>query len=189
MGPDGLIAEIIACVANIAMGRKCFMIDGREHEGRLFYEDGIFSASECFKAALATADLQALVQADYTYSEQEYQFCDLADKYALSSLTATLRGFKDALTSLEIVKDSGKYKIADKTYSTAPEKRIHGCPLDVFHQTCKSHITRLRNSLRTPGINMTEKSVLNQRIANMRASQAAYLRLQMAALLKQPGNR
>jgi hypothetical protein len=158
------------------------MIDGREHEGRLFYQDGISAVSECFKAALTTADPQALVQADYTYSEQEYQFCNPADKHALSSLAATLRGFKDALASLEIVQDSGKYKIANKTYSSDPKKRIQGYPLDVFQQTCNSHITRLRNVLRSPGINMTEKAVLNQRIANMRAAQSAYLELQMAAL-------
>jgi hypothetical protein len=164
------------------MGRKCFMIDGREHEGRLFYQDGIFSVSECFKAALATADPQVLVQADYTYSEQEYQFCDTADKHAISSLSQAILGFDGALRSLEIVKDAAAYQIAEKTHSLFPKHRIKGCPIDAFHQACAAHITRLRNMLRSPGINMTEKAVLNQRIANMYAARTAYLKLQMAAL-------
>jgi hypothetical protein len=178
----GLADKIIGCVADIDMGRKGFAIDGLEHEGRLSYERGIAAAAEAFDAALVTADPETLILSDSTYSEQELHFCDTADKQAQSSLTTAIRQFDDAIRSIEAVKDHAGYKIAEKTYSTAPKKRIQGCPLDVFHQTCQSHITRLNNTLRTPGINMTEKAVINQRIANMRAAQTAYLKLQMAAL-------
>ena len=42
--------------------------------------------------------------------------------------------------------------------------------------------TRIQNALRTPGINMTEKAVLKQRIANMKTAQERYLEKQRAML-------
>jgi hypothetical protein len=36
--------------------------------------------------------------------------------------------------------------------------------------------------LRAPGINITEKAVLNQRIANMKTAQTSYVKLQQSAL-------
>jgi hypothetical protein len=145
-------------------------------------EAGISAAAQAFRETRATGDPQVLIQSDYTYSEQEYQFCDPADIRAQSSLTASIRGFKDALNSLEIVKESEIYKKADKTHPTDPDHRVQGCPLDAFHQCCKAHITRLDNNLKTPGINMIEKAVIEQRQENMKAARTAYLKLQMAAL-------
>jgi hypothetical protein len=164
------------------MGRKGFATNGKEHEGRLFYEDGISGAAYCFKAAYDSADPETLILSDSTYSEQEFQFCDPADKDAKTSLATAIQQFDDALLCHEAVKNTIGYKTADKTYQHDKDHRIQGCPVDAFHQCCKSHITRLRNSLRTPGINMIEKAVMNQRIANMKAAQAAYLKLQMSAL-------
>jgi len=43
---------------------------------------------------------------------------------------------------------------------------------------------RFYHSLRTPGINMTEKAVLTQRAANMTAAQGGYLEKQKKALLQ-----
>ena len=40
----------------------------------------------------------------------------------------------------------------------------------------------LQNILRTPGVNMIEKAVLQQRIDNMNAAQAAYTSKQRKAL-------
>jgi hypothetical protein len=37
---------------------------------------------------------------------------------------------------------------------------------DVVHIACTSHLTRLQNVQRAPGINMKEKAILHQRSAN-----------------------
>jgi hypothetical protein len=49
----GLVNEILFSAENIDLGRKNLAADGREHEGRLFYEDGISIALNTgFKASL-----------------------------------------------------------------------------------------------------------------------------------------
>jgi hypothetical protein len=178
MALTGLIAKIIRSVVDIDMGRKCFMIDGQEREGRILYELGSSTAMEVF----TIADPQIIIQSDHTYTEQELQFCHEDDKDTRSSLTTALQSFDDALLSYEAVLDPVGYKIADKTHPHYGDYRIQGCPKDAFHIACKAHVTRLRNSLRTPGVNMTEKAVTNQRIANMCAAKKGYLELQVAAL-------
>jgi len=70
------------------------------------------------------------------------------------------------------------YKAADKTWPNNPKYRVKSCPKDAFHIACIAHRTRLQNVLRAPGINMIEKSVLEQRIANMTSAQAAYMEKQ-----------
>ncbi|GHV85513.1 hypothetical protein AGMMS50230_11210 [Spirochaetia bacterium] len=72
--------------------------------------------------------------------------------------------------SLQAVADSG-YKTAEKTYPQNPKYRIQGFPKDAFHLACIAHRTRFRNVLRSPGINMIEKAVLQQRTANRRPGQ------------------
>jgi len=178
----GLKSRIMDGAASIAMGRRCLMLDGREREGRVLYQEGIAAVFECFKEALATRDPAVIILSEQTYVEQELEACDPNDKDTYGSLTAATQGFDDALRSLEVVRAPAVYREAAKTYSTIPKNRVDGCPNDVFHQACGGHATRLRNSLRTPGVNMTEKAVANQRIANMTAAQAAYLALQRAAL-------
>jgi hypothetical protein len=61
----GLVSKILFSSENIDLGRKSLATDGREHEGRLFYEDGIATASAAFQAAsnrrfAATADPQKI---------------------------------------------------------------------------------------------------------------------------------
>ncbi|MDR0639853.1 MAG: hypothetical protein LBG27_13315 [Spirochaetaceae bacterium] len=84
---------------------------------------------------------------------------------------------------LEAVEDAAGYKVAEKTYPTDPKKRIQGFPVDVFHQACISHQTRLRNVLRVPSINMREKALLKQRAVNMKVAQGAYVEKQRKALV------
>jgi hypothetical protein len=62
------------------------------------------------------------------------------------------------------------------------EYRVHGMPKDAFHIACIAHRTRISNVLRAPGINMTEKALLQQRFANLPAAQNAYLKKQQKIL-------
>jgi hypothetical protein len=182
MDQTGLINKIFFSVENIDLGRKCFTIDGQEHEGRISYEDGISTALTTFQEVQTSADPQTLILAEYTFLEQELQFSNEADTDTRSSLSQAIRSFDDALLSLEAVETTG-YKIADKTHPHSPKYRIQDYPKDSFHIACIAHRTRLRNILRTPGINMIEKAVLQQRAANMTTAQNVYKLKQKAALL------
>jgi hypothetical protein len=62
--------------------------------------------------------------------------------------------------------------------------RFGGYPKDSFHIACGSHITRIKNILRTPGIDPIEKALLKQRLANLPTAQNAYIEKQKKALAK-----
>jgi hypothetical protein len=182
-----LIADIALSVERIALGRKCFTTAGRGEEGRLFYEDGITRARNAFQAVKVAADPQTFMLAELVFSEQELYFCDHADKDVKSSLTKAIQSFRDAFRTLEAVVDIPGYKTAEKTYPIDSDYRVQGYPKDGYHIAAIAHQTRLRNVLRAPGINMTEKAVLNQRIANMKTAQTSYVKLQQAALAGERG--
>jgi hypothetical protein len=181
MDQAGLIQKILFSVENIELGRQGLTSEGREPEGRLFYEDGISIASAAFQDAQTTADPQTLIKAEYAFLQQELQFCNEADTDAKSSLIQAIQSFDDAFLCLEAVESTG-YTIADKTHPHSPKYRVQGFPKDAFHLACIAHRTRLHNSLRTPGINMIEKTVLRRRAANMAIAQGGYIEKQKRAL-------
>ena len=51
-----------------------------------------------------------------------------------------------------------------------------------FHHACISHKTRLKNILRSPGINLIEKALLRQRLSNLSTAQSGYIEKQKKAL-------
>jgi len=55
-------------------------------------------------------------------------------------------------------------------------------PKDAFHRACGGHKTRLNNILRSPGINLTEKKLLEQRLTNIITAQSVYYEKQKKAL-------
>jgi len=184
MDLTGLIGNILLSAADIDKGRKNLATDGLEHIGRLYYESGISLALTTFKNAKDSADPQIMIWIELTYLQQEFHFCNETDITTRSSLTLAIQSFEDALRCLKIVEDSTLYMGAEATYPTESKYRYHGYPRDAIHLACTAHRTRIHNSLRTPGINMIEKSVLTQRAANMTAIQAAYKEKQRKALEK-----
>ncbi|MDR2607449.1 MAG: hypothetical protein LBC57_03575 [Treponema sp.] len=156
--------------------------DGDEHEGRIFYEKGIFGVAEAFQEAQTSADPQTMILAELAFLQQELQFCDETDADTKNSLTQAIQSFEDALRCLKTVEDTIGYRFAETTHPTASKYRIQGFPKDAFHLACIAHRTRLRNSLRTPGINMREKAVLYQRAANMTTAQGSYIEKQKKVL-------
>jgi len=60
--------------------------------------------------------------------------------------------------------------------------RIDGMHKDAFHVACLGHLTRLRNSLRTPGMNPIERELYRQRMLNIAGVENIYLEKQKAAL-------
>ena len=182
MDLTGLVGNILLSAADIDKGRKNLATDGFEHIGRLYYEEGISRILTTFESAQDSADPQAMIWIELTYLQQEFHFCNETDTITRSSLTQAIQSFEDALRSLKIVEDSTLYKGAEATYPTASKYRYHGFPRDAIHLACTAHLTRLQNSLRTPGINMIEKTVLTQRAANMTAIQAAYMEKQKKAI-------
>jgi hypothetical protein len=178
----GLLNDILDGAFRIDKGRKGFVIQGKERQGRISYENGIALALTAFQAAQRSADPQTLILAEMTFLRQELQFCAKGDTDTQSSLAYALQNFRDALRSLETVEDAAAYKFVETTYSTDPKKRVQGFPKDVFHQACGSHNTRLRNILRTPGVDMLEKALLKQRATNMTVARGAYVEKQRRAL-------
>jgi hypothetical protein len=178
----GLINDILEGAFRIDDGRKGFAILGKERQGRVSYENGIALALAAFQEVQRNADPQTFILAEITFLRQELQFCAEGDTSARSSLTYAIQSFRDAMRSLEAVEDAAGYKIAEKTHLTDPKKRVQGFPKDAFHEACGSHKTRLHNILRAPGIEMLEKALLQQRAANMKAAQGAYVEKQRKAL-------
>jgi hypothetical protein len=173
-----LANRIYNAAIQIDAGRKGFAIIGKEREGRISYEDGISEAMIAFQEAQISADPQAIIIAEYTFINQEFQLCDKSDKDSIDSLTKAIDSFKDAFLALQAVEESG-YKTADKTYPHNSKYRMKGgFPKDAFHIACISHRTRLQNIFRAPGIEQIEKFLLKQRYANLTTAQNGYIEKQ-----------
>jgi len=180
----GLVLKVSEAAVLIDYGRKGFATRGKAEEGRLSYERGISRALSTFKDAQSTADPKIIAIVEYTFLNQELQFCDPSDNDSLSSLTEAIQSFKDALRCLAVVEDSAEYKIAEKTYPLNKKHRIKGYPKDSYHIAANAHRTRLRNMLRTPGVDPIEKALLKQRYANLATGQKGYCEKQGEALNK-----
>jgi hypothetical protein len=179
-----LANKIVNAATSIDSGRKGFATRGKEHEGRLSYERGIAEAMTAFKEAQLTIDPQTIILAEYTFLSQELEFCEKTDNDSLSSLTQALQNFDDAFLALETVEDKTLYQGAERTYPHYKKFRVSGYPKDSFHYACVSHLTRIQNSLRTPGLDSIEKALLKQRFINLSAAQGGYLEKQKKALAK-----
>ena len=177
MDKIGLISNIYRAAINIDFGRKGFATRGKAEEGRISYEDGISTALSAFQEAQATTDPQTIILAEYTFLTQELEFCEKTDKDSFSSLRKATQSFDDAFLALKAVEDPG-YKIAEQTYPHDKDYRIKGFPKDAYHIACGSHKTRLRNILRTPGLDPIEKALLKMRFENLSAGQGGYVEKQ-----------
>jgi hypothetical protein len=135
-----------------------------------------------FQDAAEGADVRTSILVDHAYVTQERQFCDPQDTNAIGSLTAAADSFDDALRVLPTVADAAAYHFVETSYPHDSSYRVSGMPKDAFHIACIAHKLRLLNTLRTPGLSMTEKAVYQQRRKNMSAVQGVYLGLQQTAM-------
>jgi hypothetical protein len=181
----GFLNSIAYYSNSIDLGRRGLATDGDEHEGRINYERGISGALSAFQEAGRSAEPQIPILAELTFLQQEFQFCNEADTITHSSLSQAIQSFEDALRCLKTVEDSLAYRSVETACPTSPKYRVHGFPRDAVHLACAAHWTRLQNILRAPGINMTEKAVLQQRAANMKTIQGSYVHMQEKALFTQ----
>ncbi|MCL2688221.1 MAG: hypothetical protein FWE57_00040 [Chitinispirillia bacterium] len=182
MDLNGLLNNISNAAASIDSGRKGFAVIGEERAGRIAYEEGIADALSSFKQAQTSADPQTIILAEYTFLSQELHFCPQSDTSTFRSLTQAIQSFDDAFLCLEIVEDHSAYQRAEKTYLRHKNYRVDGFPKDAFHVACTSHKTRLGNVIRSPGIDLIEKSLLNQRVSNLTAARSSYVKKQNLAL-------
>jgi len=178
----GLVDSINEAVISIDAGRKGFATRGKEQEGRISYEKGIAKALAAFQKAQATADPQTIILAEYTFITQELQFCEKTDKDSLNSLNKAIRFFDDAFLALKTVEDKAQYQGVENSIPHDKDYRVSGFPKDAYHIACSSHKARLKNILRTPGLDPIEKALLKQRLANLSAGQGRYVEKQKKAL-------
>jgi len=184
MDLTGFLGEITRFSNSIDIGRRGLATDGGEREGRIFFERGIAGSLELFQQAHESANPQVILLSELIFLQQELQFCHETDTITQSSLTQAIQSFEDALRCLKVIENSSEYQSAEATYPTASKYRIHGFPKDALHIACISHKTRLQNILRTPGMNIIEKTLLQQRILNMAAAQRSYVQKQRGVLLR-----
>lgn len=182
MDLTGFLHNLVEYANNIDTGREGLTTDGKEHEGRLNYERGISGTLASFQTAQVSADPKTIILSELVFLQQELQFCHETDTITLSSLTQAIQSFEDALRCLKIAENPSTYQSAEATHPTASKFRVQGYPKDAFHLACISHRTRLQNVLRSPGINMVEKAVLQQRASNMNTAQGSYIQMQREAL-------
>jgi hypothetical protein len=178
----GLIDSINEASISIDFGRKGFATRGKEQEGRISYEKGIAEALFTFEKAQTSTDPQAIILIEYAFISQELQLCDEADKNTRSSLTQAIQSFDDAFLSLQVVENSAAYKEGDKLFPHHKNHRISGFPKDAFHIACNAHKTRIQNILRSPGIDLIEKDLLQQRFSNLGTAQSGYIAKQKKAM-------
>jgi hypothetical protein len=178
----GLLYNIYEAVVRIDSGRKGFATRGKEQEGRINYETGIAQALSAFQEAQSSADPQTIILSEYTFLTQELEFCEKTDKDALNSLTKAIRFFDDAFLALEVVNDKTLYQCVDKAIPHDKDYRVSGFPKDAFHIASSSHKARLKNILKTPGLDIIEKALLKQRLVNLSAGQDGYVERQRKAL-------
>jgi hypothetical protein len=170
-------------VTEIYRGRTLLDTDGLEHDGGVNYRNGLANAMTAFQEAADHAtDLETLILAEYVFLSQELNFCNPNDIQAFASLSQAVRSFDDAFLALRTVDDPPVYAGAENTHPHHYKYRVKDMPKDAFHIACISHRVRIRNILRSPGINMAEKDLLMLRSANMTVAQAAYLEKQKTAL-------
>jgi iron uptake system EfeUOB component EfeO/EfeM len=130
----------------------------------------------------AVEDLELLVGAEYTFVSQELNYCTPSDKKTINSLTQAVKDFDEAFLALKIIQKAAHYKILEQGISHRRDYRYNGMPKDCFHVACAGHITRIANALKTPGINLAEKALLEQRLSNIKTAQAVYLQKQKTVL-------
>jgi hypothetical protein len=126
------------------MGRTGYATIGKEAEGRVFYYEGNALALSTFKEAQGLRDPESRVLPEKTYLEQELQFCDKADKDALSSLTLAIQSFADVLRCLKTIADPAAYRSAETTDLTSPPFRVQGFPKDAVHRATDKGILDCR---------------------------------------------
>jgi len=180
----GLVSSIAEAALAIDFGRKGFATRGKAEEGRLSYEKGIFLALSTFRDAQSTVDPQTIILIEFTFLNQELQFCSEADTDSLNSLTLAIQNFDDALLALSVVEDRTLYHAVDKTHPHSKKYRVSSFPKDSFHVACLAHRTRIQNILRSPGIDPIEKALLKQRFANLATAQTGYIEKQRKALVE-----
>jgi len=158
----GLVDKIYKATIAIDFGRKGFATRGEEQRGRVFYEEGISMAMSAFLEAKTSADPEQIIRAEYAFLSQELQFCGEGDKDARNSLAKAVEGFQDAFLCLKAAEDAAGYReVAGRTYPCDHKYRVQGFPKDAFHIACAAHRTRIKNILRSPGIDAIEKNFSN----------------------------
>jgi hypothetical protein len=134
-----------------------------------------------FQQAQTTADPQTILLAEYTFITQELEFCEKTDKDAINSLSRGIRFFDDAFLTVKAI-EKPDYKIADDLFPHDAKYRIKGYPLDSFHIAIEGHKGRLKNILKTPGLDPIEKALLKQRLDAIKAGQEGYGEMQRKVL-------
>ena len=161
-------------------GRPLLHIEGKEAQGRILFATGVSGALKAFKEAQASKDPKTMIQAEQFFMKQELHLNKNKDRLLVSSLNNAIISFDDALRALSVVEIPEIYRMADMTHKS--KDRTEGLPNDAFRVACSSHITRLKNNLKTSSIGNAEIELISQRLANLKTAIDQYAEKQRIAL-------
>jgi hypothetical protein len=125
MEKSGLGSSISKAVAQIAEGRKGLETDGREHEGRLSFEDGIAEARAIFKEVFAGGDVELILLAEYLFITQELEESEDDEVEGRSCAVAAIASFDDAFLSLKVLRNSISRPGLSRLDRTLAKERIN----------------------------------------------------------------
>jgi hypothetical protein len=126
------------------------------------------------------ADIRSIIDMEILTLKHEKELYGAEDPTIIPSLDSAIKSLmldaKGAISTAENPDDYGK---AALTHSS--KHKQHGIPIDGFHETINSHITRLDNRIRTVGVPIPEKTSLIARKENMKYVKQLYIAMQKKA--------
>ena len=132
MDTTGLVYKTSDAALYIEFGRKGFATRGKAEEGRISYETGITWALSAFRDAQSTIDPYVIIFIEFTFLNQELQFCDETDKDSLSSLNKAIQSFDDAFLALKTVEDKNLYQGAEQTHPIIMDSFVENSQQVIF---------------------------------------------------------
>jgi hypothetical protein len=181
MAKNGSINNRIANRAlTIARGRDYINKLGHEEMGVVIVRKGVAMAIDVFKEAKATKDVKVILQAELTFIGQELLNCN--NSFTRGSLEKAETNITDALNSYSILSETASYPDAEQTHSTSPKYRIKSAPRDAFHNGCESHMTRLRNTVKSTEIPDVTRELYQLRIDCLKEAKEIYIKMQHTTL-------
>jgi len=178
MEKNGLFVEMGKGVAKLAEGRRKLYIKGTEIEGLDKYQEGCSIIVSLFDEALATADPELLLLAEFFYTASELAESAGNEPVAINSSQTAVRKFEEGLQALKIVTDLKLYRAVHQAISTEKPYRYKGMPKDAFHIACLSDAARVRNGLSRMGLSDEDKKIARKRIEMLNVAQDCYAAMQ-----------
>jgi hypothetical protein len=176
--------SIATAMQRMVDGRKALTTEGLSNDGLIMLNDGQKSIIGIFNDAIASGNVDLMLDAMMFYTAQELVQNDVAEEVARSSAETAMAKFQDAVLSLKAVK-TDCYSVVDDCIPHSKNYRHGKYPRDSFHIACDSDRMRIMKGLTEFGHSPAMLDLAKTRRDLVDAAQSAYCNLQEAALIKE----